>query len=195
MSENTVELLIPKVLNTITKGKKSANPKLIVLMGLPGTGKSYVADYLNRKYGFTILSGENFTFALFGTGKHSADKYILAYNVLRELSRRLIKQGYSIVIDGTNLKFIYRQQIYKDVGLKFKTLLFYLFVDDKIALERTKRRGENYNSLQNIKSSCSVGTFNKFKEQLEEPLAKEKYFKIKSDKNILRKIDLIFKKI
>ena len=41
----------------------------IILMGLPWSGKSYVAHYLNKKYGFTLLSGENITQALFGTEK------------------------------------------------------------------------------------------------------------------------------
>ena len=35
------------------------NQALIVLMGLPGSGKSYVAEYIHKKYGFVLLSGED----------------------------------------------------------------------------------------------------------------------------------------
>jgi len=72
-------------------------------MGLPGSGKSFVSNYLHEKYGFTVLSGENITFALFNKVDCIGAEYSLSYDILRQLASKLVKEGYSIVIDGTKV--------------------------------------------------------------------------------------------
>lgn len=176
---------------SIKKGKKTSQSKLIVLMGLPGFGKSYVSSYLHDKYGFTILSGENITFTLFGTEKCSGDEYALAYKILRQLATKLISDGYSVVIDGTNLKYAFRQQIYYEVNCN--PTLLYLKIDDKTALNRISQRGTNFEDTKNIKSQISSETFDRFKNQLEEPRANENAVTLISDDNLLNNIDLVFK--
>lgn len=81
-------------------------------MGLPGTGKSYISRYLHEKYGYTVLSGENITFALFGDTKCQPEQYKEAYVTLYILAKKLLDDGYGIVIDGTNLQYIHRKQAY-----------------------------------------------------------------------------------
>src|SRR3989344_4776194 len=76
---------IIKARTSVRYGDISQEPILIILMGLPGSGKSYLADYLNRKYSFTILSGENVTHTIFGTEKCTGKQYKEAYDTLRTL--------------------------------------------------------------------------------------------------------------
>ena len=46
---NKIQKYIEKAKATVNYGEcKSKNPLLIILMGLPGSGKSYLADYLNK---------------------------------------------------------------------------------------------------------------------------------------------------
>ena len=179
---------------TIKRGEKFEHPHIIILMGLPGSGKSYVSDHLHNKYGYTILSGKNITFSLFGTEKVSGSDYVLAYKILRQLATNLLREGYSVVIDGTNLKYAFREQIYKEVGSKF-TYLIYLVIDDETALRRANQRGENHNDKTNIKSSISSETFENFKTQLEEPRENEKGFKLISDDRLLDHLDKIVEQI
>lgn len=172
---------------TVKLGVKSQFSQLIILMGLPGSGKSYVSSYLHNKYGFTILSGENITFALFGIEKCSGDEYTLTYKTLRQLAIKLLADGYPVVIDGTNLKYAFRQQIYNDINCPTTTLL-YLKVDDKTALYRISQRGIDFKDTKNIKSSISKEVFENFKKQLEEPLSNEKAITIISDENLLTEV-------
>jgi len=181
------ETILQKAKKTIKLGVKSPTPRLIILMGLPGSGKSYVSNYLHKKYGFTVLSGENVTFALYGTGKCSANEYASTYKILRQLAAKLLVDGYSVVIDGTNLKYAFRKQIYDDVCCP-DTALLYLKVDDKTALSRISDRGINYQDKKDIKSLIDRETFNKFKEQLEEPLPSENAVEINSDDQVLLKV-------
>jgi len=80
------------------------NPTLIILMGLPGSGKSYVSEYIHKKYGFIVLSGEEITTQMFGTEKVSGSQYADVYKVIRQKASELLSQEESVVIDGTNLK-------------------------------------------------------------------------------------------
>ncbi len=190
MKEDSEKELLAKALTAINKGKKFDNPSLIVLMGLPGSGKSYVANYLHDKYGYTVLSGENITYSLFGTEKCSGTEYAIAYKILRLLARDLFKQGYSIVIDGTNLKYEFRKQIYDEINSK-STYLIYIITDDSTALHRIKQRGEDFKDKSNIKSSISSETYSNFKSQLELPYQGESNFQLVSDEELLHKIDKI----
>ena len=158
-------------------------PTLIVLMGLPGTGKSYVSEYLRKKYGYIILSGEEITTQLFGTEKVSGDQYIQAYNYLRSEAVKLISQGKSVVIDGTNLKHSFRQQIYDEVKCD-KLVLIYLKTDDKTALDRISKR----------QNSCSPETYDKFKSQIEEPSVDENVFVLTSNDQLLNNVDSLIAK-
>jgi predicted kinase len=160
-----------------------STPTLIILMGLPGSGKSYVSDYIRQKYGYTTLSGEEITTQLFGTEKVSGKKYTQVYKRIRQKASELLSQGKSVVIDGTNLKQIFRQQIYNEVKCS-STKLIYLKTDDITALDRISRR----------ENSCSLDTYNSFKAQVEEPQSNEKAFIIKSDAKILVNIDKVINK-
>ncbi|MDD3756401.1 MAG: ATP-binding protein [Bacteroidales bacterium] len=183
---------IYKAEKSIRYGKcKSSEPLLITLMGLPGTGKSYLSDYLNKKYSFTILSGENITHSIFGTEKCSGSQYKEAYEILRYLAVELLKDGNNIVIDGTNLKHEFRKQIYEDVNNISKNILIYLFTSDATALKRANSRGEDYINPKMIMSKCSPETFEIFKKQLEPPNKHETHFKIKSDDKLFENIDKI----
>jgi len=177
---------LKKAYQTIKIGNKFNNPKIVILMGLPGSGKSYVADYLNKNLGFTVLSGENISNALFKNDQNT--DYNLVYKTLRQLAKKLLKEKYSIVIDGTNLKYSFRKQIYDELCQNIKPILIYLLVDDEIALKRINNRGEDKSNSQNIKSSCSPETFIKFKNEIEVPKDNEDSYQIKSDSYVLHKI-------
>ncbi len=160
-----------------------STPTLIVLMGLPGTGKSYVSEYLRQKYGFVILSGEEITTQLFGTEKVSGKEYVQVYKIIRQKASELLSQGKSVVIDGTNLKQMFRQQIYDEVKCD-KLVLIYLKTDDKTALDRISKR----------QNSCSPETYDKFKSQIEEPSVDENVFVLTSDDQLLNNVDSLIAK-
>lgn len=189
---NKIQKYIKRAKVTINYGKRKYDkPLLIVLMGLPGTGKSYLADYLHQKHFFTTLSGENVTHAIFGTEKCASGQYKEAYEMLRILAKELLVKKFSIVIDGTNLKYEFRKQIYDEIDNLAKIMLFYLVIDDETALQRANLRGENYNDPKKILSKCHPETFAIFKTKLEIPQESENYFKLKSCSYLFEEVDKI----
>ena len=183
---------IEKARFAVNYGKcKNAKPLLIILMGLPGSGKSYLADYLHKKYSFTTLSGENVTHAIFGTEKCSSGQYKEVYDALRLIAKQLLVQKFSIVIDGTNLKYEFRKQIYDEMGDLANVALFYLVADDEVSLQRVNSRGEDYSNSKNILSKCPPETFAVFQSKLEAPKENENYYQLKSDSNLFEEVDKI----
>lgn len=143
------------------------NPiSLVVLMGLPGSGKSHLAKHL-AKQGFVVVAGEGVALEMFGTEQLQPDQYSQVYEQVRKQALQLLQQGKKVVIDGTNLKREYRQQIY-DVCAGYPTKLIYLKVDKKTALQRIKEREEKGEG-----SGCDEQTFADFERQLEEPMEGE----------------------
>lgn len=189
--------------NYITKARRSIkpgqlkNPKplLFVLMGLPGTGKSYLAHHLNEKYSFVTLSGENTAQAIFGTEKLSRTQHKEVYEILRFLAAELLSQHYSVVIDGTNLKYEFRKEINEALGELSKPILIYLFTDDKTALKQANSRKKSYDDPTMILSGCSPETFAAFKAQLESPRENEKFYEVVSDEKLFEKVDAIVTKL
>lgn len=175
--------------NTILFWEKVSTPECMILMGLPGTGKSFVSKYLHKKYGYTILSWENITYALFGKTSCTPEQYREAYSVLHFLAAELLQENYKIVIDGTNLQYVHRKQIYDVIGSQVKTHWIYLGVDDLIAMNRVRQRWENADSIKNILSTCSDETFMNFKESIDFPDKNEHIVSMNSDENIFHTID------
>jgi predicted kinase len=179
---------------TIKVGEKSSSPILVVLMGLPGSGKSYVASFLHKKYGYSVLSGESITYALLGTEKCTKEEYKVAYQILQDLASELLNEGYSVVIDGTNLSKVHREQIYTHAAGK-RSILLYLLVNEDIAMRRISEREENFTDMQNITSKCSPETFQRFQDNIEEPTGTENAYIIKSDQNMLTEVARVIEKL
>lgn len=185
MNSNSIE----KARSTILFWEKVSTPECMILMGLPGTGKSFVSKYLHKKYGYTVLSWENITYALFGTTSCTPEQYREAYSVLHYLACELLQENYKIVIDGTNLRYIHRKQIYDAIGSQVKTYWIYLMIDDSIAMNRVRQRWENTESIKNILSTCSDETFSDFKKSIDFPDKNEHIVSMISDENIFHSID------
>lgn len=182
---------LEKALPTLIYWKKSEYPDCILLMGLPGTGKSYVSRYLHEKYKYTVLSGENITYALFGDTKCLAEQYKEAYDTLYIFAKKLLDDGYKIVIDGTNLQYAHRKQAYDAIWPKTNVFWIHLVTTDVIARKRIGQRGEKTDNATDILSQCSPETFCSFKESFEPPREDEDIYTIVSDENAFISIDTL----
>lgn len=180
---------IEKARSTILFWEKVSTPECMILMGLPGTGKSFVSKYLHKKYGYTILSWENITYAIFGTTICLPEQYREAYSILHFLACELTWENYKIVIDATNLQYEHRKQIYDSIDSGTKIYGIYLQIDESISLDRIKNRWQNTDSPKNILSSCSIETFLEFKKSIDIPTKNEYIIPMISDENIFHAID------
>ncbi|MEM1146510.1 MAG: ATP-binding protein [Pseudomonadota bacterium] len=77
-------------------------PRLIVMSGLPGAGKSTIADALARQLHLPVLSVDPAEAAMWRSGLQKAETGIAAYNVIEALAAENLKLGISVIIDAVN---------------------------------------------------------------------------------------------
>jgi predicted kinase len=76
---------------------------LIVLSGLPGTGKSAIADGVGRTLGLPVLSVDPIESAILRSGvERSFETGLAAYVVAEALADRYLSDGLHTVIDAVN---------------------------------------------------------------------------------------------
>ncbi len=77
-------------------------PNLIVTSGLPGTGKSTVADGLAKTLRAPLLSVDPIEAALWRAGVSKSTSGIAAYRVAQALAAENLKLGQSVIVDAVN---------------------------------------------------------------------------------------------
>lgn len=84
---------------------------LIVMAGLPGVGKSTVAQALGRSLPAVVLAVDAVEAALLRTGIEAAQPTgLAAYVVVDEIAERLLEAGQRVIIDAVNAVEPARQQ-------------------------------------------------------------------------------------
>ncbi len=85
--------------------------EIVVMCGLPGSGKSYWAKRLAKEMGAEVVSSDRLRQEMFGTVRLdlAGDKVVMkqrreAYIKLYESASEKVKEGIKVVIDATNLK-------------------------------------------------------------------------------------------
>ena len=79
-------------------------PALILMAGLPGSGKSTFARRLAATTGVTILESDALRQLLFGGPTHQAAESRALFSAIFVAAGKLLRDGHSVIIDATNLK-------------------------------------------------------------------------------------------
>jgi predicted kinase len=75
---------------------------LIVLSGLPGSGKSTVAEHLSRTLSLPVFSIDPIEAAMWRSGLVKSQTGIAAYDVAAALADEHLRLGHSVIIDAVN---------------------------------------------------------------------------------------------
>lgn len=88
-------------------------PALVVVSGLPGSGKSHFTGELCRRHPLAHLDSDALRRALFPQPTHSAGESARLFAACHELLDRLLGRGVPAVLDATNLREIHRRPLYR----------------------------------------------------------------------------------
>ncbi len=81
-----------------------ARPAMVVLIGLPGSGKSHLARAIAARVSAVVLDIDALRGALFEDPKHTAREHGRLFPALHTLIDRLLAQQITAIVDATNLK-------------------------------------------------------------------------------------------
>ena len=121
----------------------AATNQLVLVGGLPGSGKSTVAAGLAAAGGHRLLSSDRIRLE---TAELPADRYsdagrALVYEHALERARTLLRQGYDVVLDATFGELRWRQQARALGGeLHAQVVELVCVAPDAVAIERLRNR-------------------------------------------------------
>ena len=91
----------------------TATPSLVILCGLPGTGKSYFARELSSRAPFLWLNSDRTRKLLVDRPTYSRREHRRVFSAMHVLTRGYLRDGYSVVFDATNLNENVRRPLYE----------------------------------------------------------------------------------
>ena len=118
-------------------------PTLVVVSGLPGTGKSYFCSKLAERLPFIILESDALRKVLFSSPTYSLSESFCLFRACYLLIERLLKRGIPIILDATNLVERYRERLYNIADrLNAKLILVRVDAPPELVRERLMARQE-----------------------------------------------------
>jgi len=117
------------------------SPALVVLSGLPGSGKSHFCRRLTSHYPMARLESDALRKALFGQPTYSADESRRLFSACHLVLSRLLTRGIAAIFDATNLREIHRRQVYRIADKhNAKLILVHLQAPPAVVHERLEAR-------------------------------------------------------
>lgn len=134
-----------------------AQPAIIVVSGLPGTGKSYFCRRLAERLPFLILESDALRKQLFPVPTYSASESAHLFRTIYYLIEELIKKGIPVILDATNLSERHRERIYNIAErLSARLILVRVEAPPELVQKRLKSRMEKSKKEDNSDADWTV---------------------------------------
>lgn len=85
---------------------------LLVMVGLPGTGKSYLVEELSKTVPFVVITTDEIRRFLPERPTYTPAEKIFIYEVCHALTALRLQRGQRVIFDGTNYVAAQRQKLY-----------------------------------------------------------------------------------
>jgi DegV family protein with EDD domain len=118
-----------------------SRPCLVILSGLPGSGKSYLARELRKRVPFVILQSDAMRKTLFERPAYTDEENARLFPAMHVLLDRLLARHIAVIYDATNLREEHRRPLY-EIAEKNAARLVVVQVTapEDVALRRLERR-------------------------------------------------------
>ena len=178
-------------LGAIPKGSQSAT--LIILSGLPGTGKSYFSKHITKNLPDSlIIETDLMRKVLFDKPNYSGPENARLFRACHHLVEDILQNGISVIFDATNLIRKNRRKLYNIADrLGVKIVVVKIEAPEQIIFQRLIQRTINPNETEN--SSADLSVYEKMKKTVQ-PIVRSHFIVDTSEdigkplKNIIRKI-------
>ena len=165
-----------------------AKPALIIVSGLPGTGKSYFSRKLAERLASVIVESDALRKRLFPTPTYSAEESHRLFCACHRLIEEFLDSGISVILDATNLVEHHREPLYRIAQrLQAKLILVQVEAPRELVRQRLQGRVERVNHED--KSDAGWSVYQKMRTRVER--ISRNYFAVDTSRDITPVIDKI----
>ena len=134
-----------------------ARPVMVVISGLPGSGKTYFGRMLRAQLPLIVLESDALRKTLFPSPRYTSAENARLFSDCHSLIFNLLKRGNSILFDATNLIEGHRGRLYHIADtLEIKMVLVQLHASPEVVYERLKGRSEGIDPEDNSGADWEV---------------------------------------
>ena len=126
--------------------------KLIVISGLPGSGKSTVAEALSRNLSIPVFSVDPIEAAMWRNGIAKNQTGTAAYEIAAALADEHLRLGHSVIIDAVNPIEASRAG-WRDLAAKYRadlTIIECVCANEAIHRQRIEARRRNIDGMPEV---------------------------------------------
>lgn len=130
----------------------TSEPHLIVMSGLPGTGKSTIAEGIARRTGMPIVSVDPIEAAMWTAGLATTKTGIAAYTVAQAIAAENLKLGHSVIVDAVNPVQAARN-MWRELSVQTHARIFFIQVlcsDEDVHKQRIESRVRNIQGMSEV---------------------------------------------
>lgn len=139
---------------------------LILLCGLPGTGKSHLAALLRERLPLVRVASDHIRRVLFPEPRYTPAEHCAVHATCQELVDQLLREGHSVVLDATNLAHRHRQRYYQLAEQHgAKLLILHTTAAPEVIRRRLQERGEGL--LPAYDSAADWEIYQQYSEKME----------------------------
>jgi len=165
-----------------------AKPALIIVSGLPGTGKSYFSRKLAERLPSVIVESDALRKRLFRSPTYSAEESHRLFCACHRLIEEFLGSGISVILDATNLVEHHREPLYRIAQrLQAKLILVQVEAPRELVRQRLQGRAEGVNHEDESDAGWSI--YQRMRTRVER--ISRNYFAVDTSRDITPVIDKI----
>ena len=112
---------------------------VVIVFGLPGSGKSYFASQLAGMIYAEYINSDRLRKEMLQKRSYSDTEKAFVYNAMLQKAKEIIKQNRNVVLDATFYKNETRELFLHEIKAKTSIFFIEVFADEDIIRERLKK--------------------------------------------------------
>ena len=172
--------------------QKVPQPALIMVCGLPGTGKSYFSGKLSERTPSITIQTDMIRRTLFKPPSYSPQESYIVYSVAHSLIDYFLVNGYIVIFDATNLTESNRQKVYA-IAERNKAKLLIVWIDAPAEVVRARLQARADGLFPHDLSEADWAVYEKLSQTVE-PI-KRNHFTVDSSVDIAPVIDCVVRDV
>lgn len=179
----------------IMKALSSSRPLLLLLVGLPGAGKSYFARQFSETFGAPLVASDSLRFELFETSHFTSQEQDLIKRLMERQLNELVKTKVSIIVDGICSTRQERLQLAQFAGhANYDTLTIWVQTDEPTAKKRATQRSPK-RAGDELNTSLTADQFAEYAKRVQSPLPRENYVVISGKHTYTTQAKMVLRKL